>query len=425
MHFLGVFRLLWIKPTRKLPATLRTMVTTKLYLDRRAVKDETKPAPLKIAITKRGSTSYISLGISLLASQWDSKANKVIGHPKKQFYNTYINKRKLEVDEIVLSMIANKDIEGTITEIKNRILAVVNPEEAESVPKNLFCVWLEKFADNKGGRTRQIYLATLERIKKFKPKEYAALTFEEMTLEWLTNFDLFLAKTSPAKNARNIHFRNIRAVFNYAIDNEITAAYPFRKFKLKYEETRKRSMSVESLRKIMTAGIEPHLEKYRDFFMLSFYLIGMNVVDICNATGITDGRLQYRRAKTHKLYSIKLEPEAAAIISKYAGERHLLNYLDHHKSYRTFYNCLVRGLNSVKVALNSIDDGITFQELTTYWARHTWATIASDLDIPDATIAAALGHSYGNSTSAIYINFNMRKVDEANRRVIDYVLGQL
>lgn len=399
------------------------MVTTKLYLDRRAVKED-KPAPLKIAVTKNGSTSYIPLGIYLFKSQWNVSANKVVNHPKKQFFNTYISKRKLEVDEIVLSMTANKETDGSITEIKNRILAIINPAETESTPNNLFCVWLEKFANNKNGRTKQIYLATLERIKKFKPKEYATLTFEDMNLEWLTNFNLFLAKTSPAKNARNIHFRNIRAVFNYAIDNEATSAYPFRKFKLKYEETRKRSMPVESLRKIMTADIDHHLEKYRDFFMLSFYLIGMNVVDICHATEIADGRLQYRRAKTHKLYSIKLEPEAAAIISKYAGEGQLLNYLDHHKSYRTFYNCLVRGLNEVKNALNSIDDGITFNELTSYWARHTWATIASDLDIPDATIAAALGHSYGNSTSAIYINFNMRKVDEANRRVIDWVLGR-
>lgn len=399
------------------------MVTTKIYLDRRAVKEDAKPAPLKIAITKRGSTSYIPLGISLLKNQWDAQAFRVVNHPKKQFYNTYINKRKLEVDEVVLTLTANKDLSGTITEIKNRILAILNPAEEEEQPDNLFCVWLEKFAGHKSPRTKAIYEATLSRIRKFRPTGYSTITFEEMNLEWLNSFDSFLAKTSPAKNARNIHFRNIRAVFNYAIDNEVTKAYPFRKFKMKYEETRKRSMSVMALRKIMTAELEPHLEKYRDFFMLSFYLIGMNVVDMCRAKEIVDGRLHYQRAKTHKLYSIKVEPEAMAIISKYTGKGQLLNYLDTHKGYRTFYNCLVRGLNGVRDALNNIKDGIVFQELTTYWARHTWATIASDLDIPDSTIAAALGHAYGNATSAIYINFNKRKIDVANRRVIDAVLG--
>ena len=57
-----------------------------------------------------------------------------------------------------------------------------------------------------------------------------------------------------------------------------------------------------------------------------------------------------------------------------------------------------------------------------YIARHSWATIAAELDIPKETIAAALGHELGNPTTSIYIDFNMKKVDEPNRRVIDWVL---
>jgi integrase len=62
-----------------------------------------------------------------------------------------------------------------------------------------------------------------------------------------------------------------------------------------------------------------------------------------------------------------------------------------------------------------------FPELSQYWCRHTWATIAAELDIPKETIAAALGHDMGNPTTAIYINFNQKKVDEANRKVIDFL----
>ena len=61
--------------------------------------------------------------------------------------------------------------------------------------------------------------------------------------------------------------------------------------------------------------------------------------------------------------------------------------------------------------------------LTTYWARHTWATIAASLDVPKETIAHALGH--GNDTvTDIYIDFDKRKVDEANRKVLDFVFGK-
>lgn len=63
-----------------------------------------------------------------------------------------------------------------------------------------------------------------------------------------------------------------------------------------------------------------------------------------------------------------------------------------------------------------------FPELTMYWARHTWATLAADLDIPDATISLALGHSGENRVTDIYIKRNQKKVDDANRRVLDWVL---
>ena len=62
-----------------------------------------------------------------------------------------------------------------------------------------------------------------------------------------------------------------------------------------------------------------------------------------------------------------------------------------------------------------------FPGLTTYWARHTWATIASELDIPIETIGLALGHKVGSSVTNIYIRYNPAKIDDANRKVIDYV----
>lgn len=65
-----------------------------------------------------------------------------------------------------------------------------------------------------------------------------------------------------------------------------------------------------------------------------------------------------------------------------------------------------------------------FPDLTTYWSRHTWATIASALDIPMELIGRALGHSWVNKTiTSVYIDFDMRKVDDANRKVIDAVCG--
>ena len=143
-------------------------------------------------------------------------------------------------------------------------------------------------------------------------------------------------------------------------------------------------------------------------------LCGINIVDLCGLSSVVNGRVEYARAKTHRLYSIKVEPEAAELIEKYKGTRLLLNYADNCTDYRFFY----RHLNA---ALHDIAADLGLPTISTYWGRHSWATIAASLDIPKETIAAALGHG-GNSVTDIYIDFDQAKVDAANRRVLDWVL---
>lgn len=162
-------------------------------------------------------------------------------------------------------------------------------------------------------------------------------------------------------------------------------------------------------------------------FKLIFYLIGINMVDLAHLRGITsEGRVEFNRSKTKRHYSIKVEPEALAIIDKYRGRDYLLSILDRYKSHEDYRKRMNKSLQRLGGTTKGKQGAKTFRplfpELTTYWARHTWATIAAGLDIPKETIAAALGHG-GNTVTDIYIDFDRRKVDEANRRVIDYVLS--
>ena len=76
-----------------------------------------------------------------------------------------------------------------------------------------------------------------------------------------------------------------------------------------------------------------------------------------------------------------------------------------------------------KTGYSFADIAKMFPSLTTYWARHSWATIAASLDVPDDTISLALDHSARNATTVIYIERDLRKVDAANRRIIDYVFN--
>ena len=137
-------------------------------------------------------------------------------------------------------------------------------------------------------------------------------------------------------NACGVHLRNIRAVFNYAIDEGYTEMYPFRKFSIANEKTRKRNLSLSDLVLLRDYDCEPFQRKYRDIFMLMFYLIGINAIDLFNAEKLNGNRLEYRRSKTSRLYSIKVEPEAMQIIERYKGETHLLDIMDNYANYKDF-----------------------------------------------------------------------------------------
>lgn len=400
------------------------MATTKFYLDTRAVQ-KGQAAPLKLAITKKGETSMLHLNVQILPSQWDKKAGKISNHPNKLFLNTYINKRKSEVDTTMLMLTESGQIgKMRAKDIKDYILGMHN-SDGKAEDSNLFAERFKKFAESKTESTKGIYMHTYSRMSAFA-KNLEKLTFEDVTKEWLTDFESYLAKTSPSKNARNVHLRNIRAVFNDAIDDEVTTAYPFRRFKIRPVATAKRSLSLHQLRSLFNFPADDYTRQYLDMFKLTFFLIGINTIDLCRLKEITlDSRIEYHRAKTGRFYSIKVEPEAMEIINKYRGQKFLINVLDRYSNYKDYSKHLNRGLQNIgdtklgKRGMKTVKP--LFPDLTTYWARHTWATLAAELEIPKETIAAALGHG-GNTVTDIYIDFDRKKVDVANRRLIDWVL---
>ena len=285
-----------------------------------------------------------------------------------------------------------------------------------------FIDYLDEFVSFKTNPgTKSVYATTRNKLTEFDPE----CTFETMDRKWLANFESWMIGDGLKTNAYAIHLRNIRAVFNYAIDEEITTLYPFRKFKIKKEATAKRSLTAEQVALLRDYDCEDYQKRYRDMFMLMLYLIGINAVDLFNLKQIVNGRIEYHRAKTSKLYSIKVEPEAMEIIERYRGKDWLLNILDEYGYYKDFLHRMGKGLKEIGPVTRKGRGGKKerqplFPDISSYWARHTWATIAAELDIPKETISEALGHEIGSAVTSIYINFDRKKIDEANRKVIDY-----
>lgn len=372
------------------------MTIYNLYLDKRY-----KDAQLKVRVTtgRKGDrrTALIPTGIFIDPKDWDDRRKR---DRKNNANNTRIFALCGEIDKYLNKC---KD-EGRKPDIQ-ALKRLISGEDDGTAFMPYFC----KFRDTKSARTWEIYDSTRKKLEAFGAD---GMTFEDFNAKTLKRFDEFLMKSSPSPNSRAVHFRNIRAVFNAAITDEVTECYPFRKFKITYEPTRKRSVSVDMMRHIIFDDCQ--FPKERDMFVLIFLLWGINMVDLSRLTtsSIVDGRLEYRRAKTGKLYSVKIEPEAQAIIDKYhkEGSDKLITFLGDYNDYRN-YNF------RIDERLKKMYGG----GISAYWARHTFATLLAELDTPIDTISLALGHSYGSKVTQVYINPDLRKADEAVRRLIDYV----
>lgn len=281
-----------------------------------------------------------------------------------------------------------------------------------------------RFASDKYEGTRKMYERTCRKVLEFDSRA----DFDTIDKRWLERFWAHLEKEGANTNGIGHHFRNLRAVFNFAIEEEATNNYPFRKFRIRHEQTRKRDLTAEQLVTLQTIPLEPFQGQYRDLFMLMFYLCGINAGDLflLTAKNINNGRIEYYRQKTKKYYCIRIEPEAWDIINKYRGEKYLLKYMDTNTDYHTPLKHLNDQLKKIGMTYHEgakWSGDPLFPALSSYYARHSWASIAADLDVPMDTIAQALGHSTPYTTTDIYVNRRLKKIDEANRKVIDFIKG--
>jgi integrase len=236
------------------------------------------------------------------------------------------------------------------------------------------------------------------------------------------------------------YITNIRTLFNAAIEKyndedlgvTLITHYPFRRFKIKsIQESKKRNLSIDQILSIRNLKITTSTSKCtrinlaKDIFMLSFYLVGMNLADLYEVTDYRDGRISYNRRKTSgrredkAFISIKVEPEAVPLIEKYRDKtgKRVFCFYQMYRNHQNFAKNVNAGLKQVASATNMDIP------LTSYYARHSWATIArNDCKISKDDINLALNHVDNEmKVTDIYIAKDWTIIDEANRQVIDAI----
>ena len=389
--------------------------------------------PLKLRITHHSKAVHINLDIKLTPEQWDGE--KIVNHKSEKSLNDFISAKKSLAESTILTYGLTNSIDKLSA---NELKTIVESGGETAIKKdghNFLEYYLSKQEAAKRNNTRLSYESAINRMKLYDPL-LSTRTFEDIDEDYIRKMDEAWEKAGLTTNSRAVYMRNIRAVFNDAIDDGLTTAYPFRRFSIKKAPTKKRNLSLDELRALRDYPIvNDFQQKYRDLFMLCFYLRGINMVDLLGLTkdNIRAGRINYVRAKTGKFYSVKIEPEAKVILSRYKGTQYLIDVCDGAKDekqfegkYKGFLQRMDRNLKKIGPYVRKGLGGkkhITplVKGLSQYWCRHTSATLMAQMGYSNEIIACSLGHEFGIKTTNIYIEYKQSDVDKANRALIDYV----
>ena len=281
--------------------------------------------------------------------------------------------------------------------------------------------------------TAHVYRSSLNAIIAYCGKE--DFTFHKVSPEWLKGFEVHLRRRGCSWNTVSTYLRTFRAVYNRAVDLR-KAPYVPHLFRSVYTGTRadhKRALSDEDMKKVFadlsrSSGVSLRLRRAHEFFILMFLLRGIPFVDLAylHKNDLRDNVITYRRRKTGRPLSVMLTPEAMILVKKYmncdSSSPYLFPFLESREGTKEAYREYQLALRSFNQQLMLLGELLGLgDKLSSYTARHTWATTAYYCEIHPGIISEAMGHSSITVTETYLKPFRSKKIDEANRQVVDFV----
>ena len=386
--------------------------------------------PLMLRIAQNGKSKYKSLKISVAAKYWDFDKN--VPKPKcpsKDLINKIILKTKLEYQQKVLEKKANAEeftASSLIHEQKDEIKAMTVDDFYKQIIKEL---------KEKGQiGNSYAYLSSYDNLKNFNKDKKLNYTFSHIDVVFCKKFEDWMRRKGNKDTTISFQFRTLRAVFNRAITAKVVSKdkTPFSEFKLCHLNTKtmKRALSKSDILKIMDADCHDKSELSQlahDLFCFSYLCGGISLVDMANLTpdNIIEGRLIYHRQKTHGSINLQLSDRALQIINKYSDYQKKANYffpilhckrhitpMQKHNRVRKYCLHINHELKQLANELN-----IT-ANVTTYVARHSFATILKKSGVNIGIISQALGHQDIKTTQIYLSKFDNEQVDEAMKNLL-------
>lgn len=381
-------------------------VVVSVLLDTRTVNKE-GTYPVKIKVYFQGKPKYYPTGICMstkeeLEEVLESKSKKNI--EIQDIIGKELSRILKNVDILVergtfsfsnLNNMLGKNIGGTLNEM---ISAKIKELENE-----------EKFG------TSAFYKGTLSLLKRYMKHD---VPINEVTVEWLNGLEKFILKTANQTTVA-MNMRNIRTTMNIAKQVGVIreSDYPFGrgKYQIKEGSGKKKALNKKQLKAIAEySDGSMTIEFYRDLWLFIYFCNGLNVADLISLkfSDIQNGEISFIRKKTKdrtrdvkRIYAA-ITPEMYSIINKWGNDPKKSVYIfpflkpgdsawEHEKKKKNLTKLINKRMKMIGEKLN-------LGKITTYVARHTYATVLRNEGVPISIISPMLGHS-SVTTTEIYL----------------------
>lgn len=281
---------------------------------------------------------------------------------------------------------------------------------------------ISKLQQQKKMRTSEGYSSTMNSFVQFRKDE--DLSFDAFDSELMEMYEAYLIERGLVKNSTSYYMRIWRTVYNLAVERGYTIdKKPFKHVYTGIDRTVKRAIPFKTIKMIKDLDLtfEPKLDLARDIFLFSFYTRGMSFIDMAylKKSNLQNGMLTYYRKKTRQKLSILWEALMQEIVEKYADDtsEFLLpilqrNGMDERKQYKLKTKQIGRSLSKIAERIE------LKVPLTLYVARHSWASIAQEKNIPTDVIREGLGHDDEKTTHIYLASIYTSQIDKANQRIL-------
>ena len=382
-----------------------------------------------LRVTKDRKRKYVSLGLSLHEKFWDFEKGKPKRNcPNKEQIERLIAAKTAEYNDLILEMTSQQreyTVETLVSHFHNQVRCATVVELYDKLIDDM----------KRGGKLGNagVYKYSRTSLLKFTGQRLQ-IPFSDIDAVWLRRYENWLRTSDCGDTTISQLFRTLRSVFNKAVELQLVKRdyYPFDAYKVSKFDTRtkKRAITKEDVRKVIALDLSqgyPSERLARDIFVFSYFGAGINFADIAllKYGNVRDGRVQYVRKKTGKPINFLLTEEMRNIIVKYqrqgqTDEDYIFPILDRrvHRTEQQRYDRTHKVLTNTNRWLRKIGQRVGIEHLTTYVARHTFATVLKRSGVNIAIISESLGHS-DLSTTQIYLDsFENSQIDAAMQNLL-------